>query len=1224
MYKSEFFFLEVKLDVKGQLILSLEGNTICEKNQKYSTDLTFVCNKNMIGKNADYKLNVNQCKYIIELTSAVGCPIDDLDIRNVCNVSIPHINYKFNLNPLRRLTNNYLVENQNRRFELNICGRLTDHNKCGGNITTICDITDITNPKVYAVGKYANDELLYDKNSKSLKLIQHEKATKKKKGRRIEIIFKCDENIAPENIKPTFLNEENYQSKNMYPNIAYFEVATSVVCIPRMISCEVIIDYMVRFNLKPLHKRVDNWKIINEDNGGIFYLNICGYLNEYDRQMPTSCTVGGKTSACYVDSSGKGISIGSTQIGPYYDKNSIILNYKDGDNCSNALKWSTVINLTCSSESKLIHESTSFTLCIHVFNWKTPKACEILFERKDQCMVSHPWYSQTVYNISNLKNQTFEKEIEDNASFRFSICSPLQEPCNGILDSAACWSIDGTEMNIGLFTEQIVFDNGSIYISMHGEKCAYNGQGPNSYTIVRFVCDYLDSKWIDYKTKKSYKDFSECTFEFTIYTKYACTQHLKINCTVGDQLGNIFDLSKLTKFNSNYEIVTSQKKTIILNVCHSVINNDINGVNCQFNSGVCLVDHSNLLYSNRYKNLGDVKNSPYKIGNKIILEMINGFYNGRKVSSVIEFMCSNRNNGPLLTIEENYKYIFQWFTPLVCPNYQHIKKREIIKNDHSLKPTYTTIDGLSYTIYICPKNNNEVSCNSEISLNNAFPHGRIIILFVNEQKYVYTLQNDLYFDHKSNITCDENKNTTVQIKFMFYCGYEIQLPKIQKYHCTTTVLSINPEICDKRLECNINSYDLTPIKGTHLINVNERKYFLNICIPGATGIGGIMEFNNTNYNIGYQVTPIKSDVMDIVEIHFKNGDSCLDLTSKLSKTKYSTKITLLCDNTEAEGKPILKDSGSNCIIDFEWKTSHVCSRKLVEFDRDTCAATIKISSQNVIYNTTIDLNNILTINNYHARPLKKLTDNLTNYQIHFCNGSVILNGTIFFGNMNLKFDIFKKQLVANFQNTNYKHFKKVEIIVTCSKSTEDLSGYNVTVTDNGVKIDTYSKGICCMDFNDHTNERMCKTYQLIPLSTTNTVEDQLSVYSENNKINETSLKLNLETTNIEELILLTTEQIDESVTPIATELEHIEHTSQRIYSKHEISDHFIGISTMKNKIVSDSSFYLVIEEIVLSALVIILLTWIFRWRLLKEILKLYYTLPFARQRRRRSYNHNLI
>lgn len=64
-----------------------------------------------------------------------------------------------------------------------------------------------------------------------------------------------------------------------------------------------------------------------------------------------------------------------------------------------------------------------------------------------------------------------------------------------------------------------------------------------------------------------------------------------------------------------------------------------------------------------------------------------------------------------------------------------------------------------------------------------------------------------------------------------------------------------------------------------------------------------------------------------------------------------------------KGKPILKDSRSNCIIQFEWKTSLVCSRKSVEFNRDTCAATIKISSQNVMYNTTINLNNILTINN---------------------------------------------------------------------------------------------------------------------------------------------------------------------------------------------------------------------------------------------------------------------
>lgn len=58
-------------------------------------------------------------------------------------------------------------------------------------------------------------------------------------GKRIEIIFKCQENISVEDTKPKFLSENNYFNKAN--NIAYFEVATSVVCIPRITSCEVSI-----------------------------------------------------------------------------------------------------------------------------------------------------------------------------------------------------------------------------------------------------------------------------------------------------------------------------------------------------------------------------------------------------------------------------------------------------------------------------------------------------------------------------------------------------------------------------------------------------------------------------------------------------------------------------------------------------------------------------------------------------------------------------------------------------------------------------------------------------------------------------------------------------------------------------------------------------------------------------------------------------------------------
>lgn len=102
----------------------------------------------------------------------------------------------------------------------------------------------------------------------------------------------------------------------------------------------------------------------------------------------------GKTSACYVDPTGKGISIGSTQFGPYYRGNSIILNYTsisinslwcisltcllfvDGAICTNSVKWSTIIHFICSDKSLLIYDSTNSSLCIHVFQWKSRIACK--------------------------------------------------------------------------------------------------------------------------------------------------------------------------------------------------------------------------------------------------------------------------------------------------------------------------------------------------------------------------------------------------------------------------------------------------------------------------------------------------------------------------------------------------------------------------------------------------------------------------------------------------------------------------------------------------------------------------------------------------------------------------------------------------------------------------------------------------------------------------------
>jgi len=91
-----------------------------------------------------------------------------------------------------------------------------------------------------------------------------------------------------------------------------------------------------------------------------------------------------------------------------------------------------------------------------------------------------------------------------------------------------------------------------------------------------------------------------------------------------------------------------------------------------------------------------------------------------------------------------------------------------------------------------------------------------------------------------------------------------------------------------------------------------------------------------------------------------------------------------------------------------------------------------------------------------------------------------------------------------------------------------------------------------MDFNDYTYEEMCKTYQLISISTTKTVENQLSMGSENNK----SIETDIEITKIEGTYLSVTEQIEESVTLV----ENYDTTLQQFYGNINIDKFY-----MKNK-----------------------------------------------------------
>lgn len=84
---------------------------------------------------------------------------------------------------------------------------------------------------------------------------------------------------------------------------------------------------------------------------------------------------------------------------------------------------------------------------------------------------------------------------------------------------------------------------------------------------------------------------------------------------------------------------------------------------------------------------------------------------------------------------------------------------------------------------------------------NVVGTGRSIVLSTNKLKKLYVLKNSKFLYDTKEI-CDKNKNITNQIKFHIICGSELQKPHITKHICVTSVLIIDPEICEEKVCSN--------------------------------------------------------------------------------------------------------------------------------------------------------------------------------------------------------------------------------------------------------------------------------------------------------------------------------------------------------------------------------------------------------------------------------------
>ena len=112
-----------------------------------------------------------------------------------------------------------------------------------------------------------------------------------------------------------------------------------------------------------------------------------------------------------------------------------------------------------------------------------------------------------------------------------------------------------------------------------------------------------------------------CTYNFIWKSSLACPPFDKVDCTVKDENGELFDFSPLALSDTNYEIPMGQSY-IILNVCKSLVHSP--SIKCPYKSAVCHgFDDQN--GEKHYENLGEVTNGPFLDDhNRLVLSYSNG------------------------------------------------------------------------------------------------------------------------------------------------------------------------------------------------------------------------------------------------------------------------------------------------------------------------------------------------------------------------------------------------------------------------------------------------------------------------------------------------------------------------------------------------------------------------------------------------------------------------
>lgn len=625
----------------GELQISLDSGEDCG-----SATFSVLVRLNCSSREENPKfVSYRDCVVTVLWNTPVGCPIDEGNISRTCVIQSDKVRY--DIRPLRH-TLYHSDHKKTGHFRVNVCGQ-----KKKDECNTICEYNDHYD-QISEHGSMTELSLTGGAIPNMVIRYVDTLATI-----HAEVYFRCDR------------GSESHIARTSVQGHVHMEMHSIFAC-NQELPYTVLQDAAKNsYNISALYHNAHNYKVQGPTEDLNYIFNLGGSVDH----MPGIACEG---TICLWDSHNNlSVSLGHRQLEPIVVDGFVLLKFVGGGKCgSGSNVHRAIIKLICQLAEKNPELEFITPDCVHNIVWETASACYYKYFEGSECKVGEETYSH-FFNLNPLFNKTSNYVIvtPTNEKFYINICGSIVGQCGNFeYGVSICWN----NKAIGYINKEPIYYNGAVELRMTGEACRRNG--PNSTTIIKFLCE-MDIHSEDHnKITLKEMDEANCIFTFVMYTSAACTSTFKkYGCDVTDYLGHEYNFKSLSRTNSNYYVkgmLEGRNVTFILNVCQPVVSGP--DVMCPIDAMACLFTEP-LSDINRYTSIGKMQASAFKINkeNNVELHYTEGVpclddsvgISAYETSTVIEFICDHNAKDSVPVFDGLHKCVhrFHWLTPSACP-----------------------------------------------------------------------------------------------------------------------------------------------------------------------------------------------------------------------------------------------------------------------------------------------------------------------------------------------------------------------------------------------------------------------------------------------------------------------------------------------------------------------------------------------------------------------------